>query len=217
MKKVLKVGLCTLLVGAAALVVKDSVNNEKSNLEMNVQKEFISQDSAYSLRVDPKDYGLVLGNHTINQACLYEDEYLSKIGWMKIGAVQQSGDLKNLYNAYSELYLRPLLDGAKKRNLGVQIARNKYPMNLIVDNNPAFQGKTDIITYKDGTPRLITSEVVLRMTLSRDERNVYLFTLCYMKGDPLKEVQANRFYDDVLESFHALKYVSPRTLITFNE
>jgi hypothetical protein len=217
MKKILKVGLCTLLVGAAALAVKDSVDNWKSDLEMNVQKGFISRDGNYSMKSDPKDYGFVLQSHIGNNdsKTLYDDTYASQTDWLRISAMEQKGDLKGLYNIYSEQYLDPLLKGAKKRNLGVRIIRNRNPLNLLVDNNPALQGKTEMFTYMDGPTRIITSHVTLRTTLSMDGNNAYLFTLCYMPRDSLQVARANRFYDDILESFHALKYVSPHTLIAF--
>lgn len=81
----------------------------------------------------------------------------------------------------------------------------------IIDNNPALQGGAEFWAYNGNAQDFVNETVeygpkyTLRTTLVRGKKNVYTFTMFIHQNDPSKEDKANKFYNEITKSFHALK------------
>jgi len=216
MKNILKSGICAVLIGASGILSSESITTPKNNLEIIAsQGSFISPDRNYSLGRSPADFGFVLKNHEVPSNDSYRDQYLGQHGWNIIEGMEQEGNLQTLYDDYSIGMCKSVSDllvSHLKNGEMVRLVGGGTPKSIVVDNNPALTSTNELwLTSADmkdfATKKDIaySQKYTLRMTLVRAQHKVYAFTMFYQQINKPQDAQANASYDDVLNSFHALK------------
>jgi hypothetical protein len=206
MNRFMKVGLLTALLSAAPITPIESV---KPNLEVIAeQNTFISPDKNYSLKQDPRKYGLSRPSHVVYPMGGYKDTYHDIPNrFLVIECTEKSGDLDRLFDQYSAFYVQSVSETISKYlRPGRKIA--KLPMSpkqhIIVDNHPAIRGSMEfMVTDSKGDKIMNAAQHYLQITVTQDKKNLYgfIFFNRIPEGD---QMQAEVIYD-VLDSFRALK------------
>lgn len=191
MGRMIRIGLCALLIGANSCSASQHSPEEPLEkiavIEANLQQNaFIGPDGYYSLRRNPKEYGFALVQHLTYPTTVYEDTYASSKGMIKIGCARKSGDLQGLYDKHSVDYIHSLSLAVQKKlqsGEGVRIISKGAPKKIIVDNNPALQGGAELWKFSgDVLKGNYGSKLVSLFTLAKSKNNAYIFALTYSES-----------------------------------
>jgi hypothetical protein len=214
MGKIIKTGLCALLLGINSPTLSDSIlESSVINNPIQVQQsKFISPDGYYSIGRGPNDFGFFLAQHLINSTnpvIHYDDTYMSPAGMIKIGCMEIDGGLQELYDIYSVAILQTISNNfasTLKKDEGIRPVDKGTPKKLLIDNNPALQGGAELWSYKgEVTKNNYGIKYDILVTVARGNENAYVFTLAYNKDGSFNAIRANAFYNEITKSFHALK------------
>ncbi|MGV8171763.1 MAG: hypothetical protein ACP5OA_03670 [Candidatus Woesearchaeota archaeon] len=210
-KNMLKTGLCTIILACSSILSGQNVNKDvpKSKLEViTEQGAYISPEGNYSIRHNPKGYGLTLPKH-VSYNGGYRDSYTSLPGQMQGVLViesitAQTDNLRQIYDQYAKGYITAMYNSLSEGlRSGQKLNTINSPIqSTVIDNNPAIRGGVKLVVIDANNVTALGMDLIV--TLAKGKNKLYGFVYSYPNFKD-SELQANAIYGDVLNSFRALK------------